>query len=488
MQIEIKKHGEKHLEIKSTLPITHKDKDSLKLDFWLFIPGSLRINKHDYGISGFFSDIRQLTRFSPPRIPLDKIINPEYELSPLTRIINILDNAGLKKDIPGKLIIYEMRSLANIYSSEANDFLSINFSPGFQNQFMQIEPGIRKRFKDITFFLEKWRSLYTSFLSPNISEKLREAYRWTDESISLTTEETLFVMYEHLSSFNKTLPLIDSIKELMKSEIAYRKSVNVLYLQKDSPQEDIEHRIYRRSILKKWTQSALYLTKEFSSSGKRWEHALAGIAAAIAMTIGVVGTLIDQKYFPNNRIPWAAIIILTYMFRDRIKEILRRNLVKSFRRLISDEMVYLVDQAANQKIGKVKGQVQFLKSSQTPREIQQRRHSGKNPFKNLLPEEDVIYFRRDFSINNKTLRENHNRLENLTDILRLNLDRFLKEMDSPEKKIPSFAFSPPKIISGKRIYHLYLIAGLSKSDSEQRRVYRLNVSRNGIERIKLISS
>jgi len=488
MQVEIKKHGEKHLEIKSNFPITNKDKDSLTLDFWLFLPGSLGINRQSYGASGFFPDIKQLTRFSPPRIPLDKIINPEYELSPLTRIINIIDNAGLQKDVSSKHIIYEMRSLANIYSSEANDFLSLNFSPGFRNQFTQIEPGIRKRFEDITFFLDKWRSLYSSFLNPNITDKLREAYRWTDESISLTTEETLFLMHERLSSFRKPLPLIDSIRERMNSEIAYRKSINVLYLQSDSPQEDIEHRIYRQSILKKWTQSVLYLTKELSGSGKRWEHILAGFAAAVAMTIGVSATIIDQIIFPDDRIPWAVIIILTYIFRDRIKEILRKGLTKSLRRVISDELVYLVDQATCRKIGKVKSQVLFLKRSKTPLEIQHLRYSRNNPFRNLLPEEDVIYFRRDFSINNKSLRENHSRLENLTDIFRFNLERILKEMDSPEKTIPSFAFSPPKKISGKRIYHLYLITGLSESDSEQRQLYRLNVSRNGIEKIELISS
>jgi len=57
-----------------------------------------------------------------------------------------------------------------------------------------------------------------------------------------------------------------------------------------------------------------------------------------------------------------------------------------------------VDQAICRKIGKVK-------SSKTPPEIQQLKYSRKNTFHNLLPEEDVIYFRRDFSINNKSLRK-----------------------------------------------------------------------------------
>ena len=472
MRTEIRNHGKKHLEIRNNFPVTAEDRNRFSLHLWLFIPGSLGINRQSYGAEGFFSDTKCLTRFSPLRMPLSEILNPENPLSPITRI-----NRELKKP-PGneKRILYELRSLANIYSSETSAFSNMN--------------NMERELTGVAAFLKEWRKLHSLFQNPALRDKLREAYIWADESISLTTEELLYSMYEKLPGRGEESDtLTEKIQNMMNAEIAHRKEMNILFLQPESPQEEVEHRIYRNSILKKWSHSVLYLTREKSSSGKRWEHILAGVAAATAMSVAVIATILDQIFFPGERIPWVVIVIIAYIFKDRIKEVLRKGLMKSFHRVIADELIYLVDQATGKKAGKIKSQVQFRKFSGIPREIRQLRHTLKNPFRNMLPEEDVIYFEREFFISNKTLRKAHTRLNTLTDIIRFKLDRILNEMDAPEKRIPSFAFDPPRRIRGKRNYHLYLIVsfhGQSKAE-KNRSLYRLTVSRKGIERIRLIS-
>jgi hypothetical protein len=111
-----------------------------------------------------------------------------------------------------------------------------------------------------------------------------------------------------------------------------------------------------------------------------------------------------------------------------------------------------------------------------------------NRFHHILPEENLIHFRREIVIHNKRLRDVHTRLDTISDLIRFKLDPILQNMDDPSKAVPTFAGDEPRTISGVRVYHINLIvhlSGESTGDSRWSR-YRLVVSRNGLVRIEPI--
>jgi hypothetical protein len=63
-----------------------------------------------------------------------------------------------------------------------------------------------------------------------------------------------------------------------------------------------------------------------------------GVAAGAAMAFAVIATIFASQHFANNSIPWAAIIIVAYIVKDRIKELLRNALIVGLSEIGVDSM------------------------------------------------------------------------------------------------------------------------------------------------------
>ena len=274
----------------------------------------------------------------------------------------------------------------------------------------------------------------------------------------------------------------------MDQEREYRKTMGYRILAEDAHPEEIEKRIYRESILKKWGQSVLYLNHEESATRRNMNHLLAGFAAAIAMGFAVIATIFAGKRFPGQSLPWAVAIIIAYIFKDRIKESLRSILIHTLPSLVSDERIRLIDQASGRHIGRVSSRVRFLKSHSAPAEIARLNDAETMPFRKILPEEDLIHFRREFIIRNRILRKHHTRLDKLADIVRLNLESFLHNMDNPEKTIRILSEDRPTELHGHRIYPVNLIISLTRGGSSMKHFfrYRIILDRTGLRRIETV--
>ncbi len=482
---DVRAHSSEQLELKNHYPLTSSRIDRYVLDAWIYTPVSLGINTKDYGVQRFLSDVKCLTRFSATCIPLSRLIDPDCEVSPIARIRSELTSAILSQDIRSKKVIYELRSLANIYSSETNASESIIADAVKNGRITLVKDTIKQNLKDIKDFLDCWRSLYGLFLNPTVNSSLREAYVWTDESISLTTEHVLFELYRQIEPDDESPSLIRRIRKLMGAELTHRKTMGYHTVSSEATEKDAERRIYRESTLKKWSQSVLYLSQEESGTGRRVGHLMAGVAAAAAMSFAVIATILAERFFPGHNFTWAVAIIIAYIFKDRIKEILRDILKHTLPGLVIDQRVHLVDQASGRKVGAVKSRVRFLRARDAPSEVERLRSLGSNRFRQILPEEDLIHFRREIVIHNGRLRDAHTRLENLSDIIRFKLGSMLTNMDDPVKTIPTFATETPMEISGNRVYHINLIIRLARKSggavSFSR--YRLSMSRTGLVRI-----
>lgn len=472
--------------MKNRYPLSRKRKfASYSLEAYIYFPAQLGITESRYGVEQFFADVKSHTRFSISYIPLDKLVDPSCEVSPLNRINRYLDEAALASELNEQRILYELRTLASLYSAEMKATYRLLRKISSEENPEVLEDKAESFLTDTQEFLKAFRKLHPRFIDPSVPEQMNTALKWADESISLSTENMLYYLHQYFSDHS----LIETIKTMLEREKQHRAASGYPSFLKEGDPAEIERSLYRKSILKKWAQTVLYMSREETKTRNGIGHLVGGLAAAIAMSFAIVATFFADNLFASYSVPWALIVVVSYILKDRIKEILRGALVRILPRLVSDRSERLIDQATKKRVGKTKSMVRMIRPKDVPAGIKALRASGSNPFKSILPEENVIHFRKDIRINNRKLFREHTRMEAITEIIRIKLDRFLEEMDTSGKYLRTWMDGDAKALKGNRVYHVNMLLALSQDRApgeEELFRYRLVLNRNGIRRIEKV--
>ena len=486
---DVRVHGTHQFEIKTRYPIPPEPNLRYDLDVYLFTPGQLQINDRRYGAGKFLDNLKVNTRYTTPGIPLHRLIDESFELSPLTRINRILDNSGTGGAFKSDELLYEIRTLANIYRAELRDTRRvIDAEISGSHNAAALLARIKDHVSLVDAFIKRMRATLPRFIDPHIPADLRTAIEWADESVSLATEVERLKLYLILDAHDDLHEGADLLKPLLGLESVYRQEAGYRSNVDPTDERINEDLLYRESILKKWSQSAMYMSSEPSHSLSRVAHILAGVAAAVAMSFAIVATLLAERLFASYSVPWALVIVFAYIFKDRIKEVLRAILIRLVPRVIADDVTVLVDPAAGKNVGHARSNATFC----TPRDLSLRvtglRNLSENPFRSILPEESVIHYRRRIKIDGKTLQQNHQRLDSITEILRLKLDIWLEEMDNPENDLTYFDEDEIASVVAARVYHVNVIVALTRGGEASYYRFRLILTRNGLVRIETVTA
>jgi hypothetical protein len=488
----VRKHSKKQLEIKLQYPLDEKlKKTAFQLNFYFFFPSQLHVTEKRIGVANFLNNMLINTRFSSPLMPLERVLDTDFHLSPLIRIENLLTlNKIEDKEIQDRLL-YELQTLCNLYRAETRNFVKLmkkEIKKNMPDEIYRIR--ILNMLQTIEEFLTEFRKLHTKFLDPHIHEDQRTALNWADESISIITENGLISLYKDCQSLKESDEILKLMEIQINSEIQYRESMNYKYQFNEENPLCGETMAYRESILKKWSQSAMYMDNENSQAPRRIGHLIAGTAAATAMFFALFVAIYAESFFPRNSTLWILIIVLSYVFKDRIKEILRESFGNMMPKLTTDQQSNLFDPAHKTKVGKSSGTIRFRSLSSIPSAIHRIRFKNPNPFRRILPPNDVIHYKRVVKIKPALLKKNHSRLEAITEILRFQIDPWLKEMDDTKDMIFRLENKEKIPIKGSRLYRVHLIIGLKeqKRKKESFYHYNLNLNKSGIVRIKKVET
>ncbi len=482
---EVRTHGNRQLELKIWYPVRSPTRHCYDLNIFFFTPSYLQIDGRRYGVDSFLEDLRANTRLSTPTIPLSRVVDPTFELSPLTRINNMLDAIGSRDAFDQNRLLNELRTLVNVYRVELRsvrrlirDGLNKATDPD------AVVAMVRNQIDDSERLLAAMRETGRRFLDPHLPGYLRTAMEWTDESMSLTTEIERFKLYHVVSKRASLAEAAELLEPYLDRERAYRRKRRLASWV--NPKDDMQNEelLYRESTLKKWSQSVMYMSRERSAEVAGVGHVLAGIAAAAAMSFAIVATLLAQRFFASYSVPWALLIVVSYIFKDRIKVILRGVLARLLPGLVIDDAGRLYDPASGKRAGKTRSDVRFRSAKELPRRITDVRNSYPRPFSSILPPENVIHYHRRIRLNGRLLQKSHSRLESVTEILRLKLDTWLEEMDTPENTLFYVSGKKIKSVTAARVYHVNMIVSLANGDNVSLRHYRLILTREGLRRIE----
>ncbi|MBN1251575.1 MAG: hypothetical protein JXR51_04640 [Bacteroidales bacterium] len=446
------------------------------INMYMFVPNSLDINTSTYEKREFYHDLKSNIRLMTPvfllrdiylsdNSPFKRLEKSFYELSKKPNKENIENYEFQIKMFSSVVKSAVRREVFHIKNNKIDE--DINFL-------------IREYIQKITEILEKYRSLRRIINVPTIDTKFFNIYLFGDEYLGNLIEKYTFRLLRFLRTKTYKAELKIRLIDLIKSEIEYKKVKN-LPVATDNYNNN-EELLYRRSVLKKFIESKLFLNTRVKEEGKLAEQIIYSIAAGIAMIFATGIAFYTQKEYGNFTIPLFIALVFSYMLKDRIKELARIYFSGRYRKNKFDHKRKIYS-GKNNNVGYCRESFSYISEENIPKSISKRRNrSHLTEIENNWLGETTILYKKHIKIYGKELKSVYKKykITGINDIATFNISKFLEKMSNPE--IPMYILDEKsyKKIYGNKVYHLNIIIYYKTPNNEFYKRYRVVLNRNGI--------
>ncbi len=348
----------------STKPSTVYD-----IEAYLFFPYSLGITRHTYSKSDFYNDIRAYIRLKTPTMLLNDIVNGEH--SPLqklhVRIEQLLvhvDRSTIAK------YEYQIKMFCCMCKSAIRDYVSFITTRATAGD---CTDGLTKYLEHIQNVTQHFRALRSHLNVPTIESDIFSMYLFGDEYLSILIESYTYELIEQIKGME--LPEKDAyiveLLALIAHELEYRK--RNAYPSIPAADSTNEEFIFRAGMLKKYIGNILFLNTRLRREGGILEQLVFAFAAGVAMIFAVATTFWAQSMYASVSLPVFAILVVSYMFKDRLKEFIRGYLGNKLRYWLFDHKMNIYA-SPQEKLGWCKESVAFIKERKIPQQIMKLRN------------------------------------------------------------------------------------------------------------------
>ncbi|MBP7735032.1 MAG: hypothetical protein KA369_03575 [Spirochaetes bacterium] len=479
----IKIHDNYQFEIKQAynLSLDSRTTNSYFVQTYFFIPNNLNINRETYSSGDFYKDLRATIRLQTPAFLLKK----------LAADIDLTDR--MRKSIEDLLA---SRSRKNISSYEYHIkmfCLVYKKSIGVQLRFLKKSDRMKEAEHLVSEFISgagaligRFRELKPMITANSLPGKLQTVYLFADEYISIKTETHSCSLMEILKERHPRLhrKYKRRLMNIINGETSYRMESG--YPSIPMQEGDNEKYVFRQGALKKFLSNILYLETRVERGGKYLEQAVYSVAAGIAMVFATLVAFIGQSWYGSLSLPFFIALVISYMFKDRMKESLRLYLNVALHKRLYDRRRNIYH-SFDEKIGTCRESFNIITDSAVPAKIMEyRSRDSITDINNSMTGENVILYRKYIRLSSrqfKKIKQRHS-ANDVIDIMRFNIQHFLRSMDNPEKKIFIPTQSGYRKAYGMRVYHINMITCFIVDDMEYLRRFRIILNRNGIRRIE----
>ncbi len=490
---QVKRHDRYQLELKFTYPVVQDVRRSdYTVDTFLFLPSALDINPGTYTSDDFFHDLKTNIRLKTPVCNLHDLKGSCPYVQGLEQAVQLLPEG-----LPGK---HQETDQETDFEHRLKLFCSV-YNRALEEEARRISEFAGENLphemeayqRSIRDMLQWFRHTIGPLASDQYSYRVRIAVTSADEYLSLRSELQTLAVLAGLKQRNvEGIHFqVTSLTDLCGMESAYRKTrgmgVTVDANTNENTNEN-EAFIHRKSILKKYFSSALFLQGERRNGGVLLEQTLMGFAAGLAMLFATVLAFYFQRRFGNLTLPFLVGLVTSYIFKDRIKELTRLYMIRKARRFVHDRKTNLRDRD-DRVVGKLLESVFFLKEISLPEDVRRiRSRDHVTELANLFREESVLQYRKKIYLFRRQVSRNYpdNEMAGITEITRLNVSRFLSKMDDPEKPFLMLRDGKVKLATGRRIYKVNMIVAISDRHRTLLYRYRLILDRRGIRRVEAV--
>lgn len=481
----IKIHDKFQFEIKMAYDFAKmEEKTTFEIDSYFFSPSNLGINKDSYTRENFYSDMQVYIRFKTPSFNIEELAKNENDL--LTELKKSMEKMVASRDDFSAL---ECENHLKLYCCIVKASLRDHIDCLFAKKNPRDEEILLNKFVvGASSIAASFRRLREIVAIPNLSERRFLIYCFSDEYLSLLIEQYAFKAI-HIVSKRKSpnVDLIKKLKDLIRLEINYRTENSYPSIVKKD--ENNENFLFRFSVLKKFMGSILFLRVQRQSEVKVLEHLFYALAAGISMVIATGAAFYSQMKLGNLTFPFFVALVISYMFKDRIKAIFQQYFSSQIRRFFYDQKERIYYHPA-ETIGVCKESFDFCDDKQIPAIIRKIRNCDHmTEIENGWVGQSVIRYRRSIELYSSTIQRTFKKfpIETVNDILRFNVSKFLVKMDDPKRILHVLKDDEIDFIPAERAYHLNLVMKFSiKNKKTFYKRFRIILNREGINRLEEI--
>jgi hypothetical protein len=478
------RHDRTHLEIALRYPVAQDGPTGDQIwEAFYFLPQSFRLDATTYSRRELFADLRSHVRFSIPRIALEGV--PE-EARELARRLT----SKPPDDVVWELKLFACRVRAAI-TQEARAIID-DLAPEDGNRmavlvcdYLAAGSGALGAVRDV-LGPQKLRTLSFEPADPQVAK----AQAWVDEYLSRVLELALIELAHVVEAVDGPQDVARVAIAAAVDEARYRRSRNEGPVSSvDGSVHDLEQIERRQHALKRFTSSVLWLDVEIREGYTVALHVFHALAAGIAMTFAVViAVLYGQPNMPGRLGVWAAVVVVAYMGKDRLKAILQ-TVFDSFVATRLPDRRWTVSMPGTQSVlADVAERARFVDRDTLPEKVEAiRRVAYRDRLQELAGPESILCHRKTMRIRTDAMGTFAPQFVALTDVMRVDVSRWLTHTDDAKRTV---SFADPeagelfdsKLPRAYDVTVVYRLADTNASDAEWQ-VARIVVSRNGIRRV-----
>ncbi|GAB4317403.1 MAG: hypothetical protein Kow0069_20140 [Promethearchaeota archaeon] len=501
-----------YFEILFYYGVDNAPKNEYVVESYFFIPKALRVTPETYSKDDFFGDLENYVRFRTPQISLGGLVAEDNPYSPLGRVFFLLERISRGEQdvkLPDR-IIYELKMLGNVVRSHLRDqvgFLARGLArsaaaPAGQGrveggggvgdgsfgnrQLKDAEPnaagsgkplmpikcrrdsaiaGIVRLLDEVDAFWEKFGRLESVLLVPQVPHQVRETYDVVRDFASWIVEKYLTRLLLATLDDPELENIQDRLREMCVREQTYRKARgSKLVLKGEIDAKENEGFTYWLGLYKKFVSSVLFLTMDEQDQRFKLMNVTYGLAAAVAMGASVWLSFLVQRAFPLNTLPFFTLIVVIYVLKDRIKDLLRFSSDRMLTKYFPDRHFHVLDGVTGERIGSCKESVGFVDLERVPHSIRAMRDRGaRTDLEKAMKPEVVLKYKKVVTLFTEKISELHTRQRDLHDVVRFSIRRFLTFCDRPhiEKVVLDETGEHVKTVYPAKVYHLNVVQRLT---------------------------
>ena len=480
ISIQAKKHDNFSVEFKFGFNCTPDGvKDDFAVNAWIFVPNSLDITPENYGKNQFYRDIKSNVRLITPIYSLKQLSQEtSFPLTSLTATLKKLaESPSDTKSVDA--YEYHLKMFAAIFKSALRDqaknlMLSCDL-PGASEQVEEYVDSSRK-------VLGQFRELYRLIDIPDVPERIKTSFRMCDEFMTHVLDVRtmrLIRLMDSSSDVQKSATLRQKLADLLASEHQYRKAVGYARLSGE-PKRDREL-VHHYGMLKKFIESELYIKLDKKKDGVAVQQIYYSLAAGVAMVFATAVSWHSQQKYGSVTWPLFVALVISYMLKDRIKDLLRYYFAHRLGNQYYDKKALIT--IGKTKVGEIKEGFDFISAKKIPAEVKKmRENSSFVDDESTIFDEKVLLYRQRVMLDDRALAMNDQYpREGVNEILRLHLNRFTQKMDNADMVVDVMgddgSISSLKV---QKIYYVNIVFQLVHDGKLKYCQYRVGMTRNGV--------
>lgn len=479
IDIQVKVHDNFSLEFKigfitNTNP---RDINDFKINTWIFIPNSLDINRSTYDKADFYKDVKNNIRLITPVYSLEEILKEGR--GPLPRLQKALDTLAINPsdEIATESFSYQVKMFVCIMKSALRRYVQLMSSTSDDESIMI---NVRSYVGNVREIALRYREMWDELTKPDITKQQRDFFLFGDDFLGNIIEQYSFMVIRKLEGN----PIFEKVKselnKLISDEIVHKNKKGFMLLDRS----DEKHNslvITQRNHLKKFVESDLFLQTVKKRDGFFVQQFYYSIAAGIAMVFATVVSFFATLRFGNFTTDLFIILVFSYMFKDRIKDMMRYYFSSKLGKKYFDTKLKL--SIRKQEIGWIKEGFDYIEENKLPEEVRNiRARSPLVEAENQVYDEKIVLYRKWSKLSKEDIEKyKEYRLSGINDITRFNLLTFTQKMDNPY--IPLYMQDENNElvnINGSKVYSLHFIIQCKSDEDEYYKKYRVLFNRDGI--------